>query len=429
VRWPLLLVLTACEGTPLERFTLGDAAVMDARGDSGVFVADSGRLDATDFDGGQIVDVGVEPTDAGVLDSGVEPQPCGFEADLLGDRMLLIGEPFSPNPEVPGTRVRRLVVGEDGMLRNSNEHLDVGFRPQRIEIMPRGDWALVLGEDGELASVSLGATMQVVDQVSLPGAGYGDLRLSPADGLVWVVGSNVNETSGISTVRLSCNGMLETEARPFFPMRLASSLALLPQGRAVLLGGQTVFEPVDPLDVRLLSFEAPGWRQVQGFDLWMDFIDAERIDASPDGRWLFLPNGSPFSKEGNEVMVAVIAGDQISEAQRFSNLEDAREALFSPDGATVLVSLLSPGQVAVFEQRVGGFEERRRIRGIGLAEQMALVRRDRLAGRVYVTSVDPNGGPNIAILQIEGPGQVTDLGQFELGSGLERIPGALAVTP
>jgi hypothetical protein len=60
---------------------------------------------------------------------------------------------------------------------------------------------------------------------------------------------------------------------------------------------------------------------------------------------------------------------------------------------------------------------------------MAVVRSGALAGRVLLPSVDPNGGPNVAQLQITGPGAVRDLGQVELGPGSEVIPGAIAVRP
>ena len=58
-----------------------------------------------------------------------------------------------------------------------------------------------------------------------------------------------------------------------------------------------------------------------------------------------------------------------------------------------------------------------------------MVARGALSGRVYVPSVDPNGGPNVAVVEFGLPGVVTDLGQVELGNGNEQIPGPIAVTP
>jgi hypothetical protein len=64
------------------------------------------------------------------------------------------------------------------------------------------------------------------------------------------------------------------------------------------------------------------------------------------------------------------------------------------------------------------------VRGIGLAEQMVQVERGALTGLVLAPSVDPNGGPNVARVRIEGPGSARSLGQTELGNGQRGHPGA-----
>jgi hypothetical protein len=48
---------------------------------------------------------------------------------------------------------------------------------------------------------------------------------------------------------------------------------------------------------------------------------------------------------------------------------------------------------------------------------------------VILPSVDSAAGPNVASLEITGPGMVRDLGQVNLGMTSEDIPGAVAVTP
>jgi hypothetical protein len=85
--------------------------------------------------------------------------------------------------------------------------------------------------------------------------------------------------------------------------------------------------------------------------------------------------------------------------------------------------------VVVLADRGAGFVEVSRVSGIGLAEQIAMVSRGTLSGRVILPSVDSAAGPNVASLEITGPGMVRDLGQVNLGMTSEDIPGAVAVTP
>ena len=230
---------------------------------------------------------------------------------------------------------------------------------------------------------------------------------------------------------LACDGTLSVDVAAFYNLRLASSLAWIDaaQTRAVVLGGQAVFAPVDPNDLRIFVRAAGRWTEVAAFDLWRDAVDALRIAVSPDGRTLVVPNGSPFSAKGGTVMVASITGDVIGGPRLLPNMGDAREAMYSVDGATVLVSLLESGALAVLTDRGQGLVEVARVRGIGLAEQMVQVERGALTGLVLAPSVDPNGGPNVARVRIEGPGSARSLGQTELGNGSEVIPGPIGLQP
>jgi hypothetical protein len=428
------LLLAACDADPLGMVP-----------DSGT-PRDTGPVDAV------AIDSGSEPTDAAPLDA--EPmdssapdtmtpdsmtpdagETCDFT--VLGaadrDRVLLVGQPFTAQPGVDGTEIRSLSLSAAGVLTDVAQRLDVGFRPNRIEFTPDGTFAIVLGEDGDVASVRVvdAQTMMMIDAVALPAAGYGDLRVWQ-DGRTWfVVGSNVDTSSGISTVDLACDGSLTVRTNEFFNVRLSDSLAFLPDPtRAILLGGQAVFDPVDPDDVRLVEYTpGTGWSLIESFDIYADHIDALRIAVSPDGSTLLIPNGSAFSNDGNQLSVVDISGATLSETGRLMNLEDAREALFSTDGRTALVTLLTPGRIAVLADQGGGFTEVDRLTGIGLAENMAALVRGQLQDYVFVTSVDASGEPNVAIVRITGAGAATVVDMTNLGADSENIPVGIAVQP
>jgi len=272
--------------------------------------------------------------------------------------------------------------------------------------------------------------LEVIDSVELPPADFRDLTIAPGAELAVAVGNNVAETAGISAVRLACDGGLAVNAGAFFPLRLTESMALLPGGdRAVVVGGQAVFEPVDEDDLRLLEWTGMGWTQIGAFDVFHDFLDVGRIGLSPDGTRVLVPNGSPFSEEYGDVAVLAVEGDALREIDRLWGLLDAREARFAPDGETALVTMAEGGEAAVLDTSGGEALEVDRVGGIGVADQMAMVTRGALSGRVILPAVDPGSGPKMVMLQIDGPGQVRRVSELALGRGGPNIPAAVAVSP
>ena len=351
-------------------------------------------------------------------------------------RVILVGHPFTAQPEVKGTEIRGLTLRPDATIADDGIRLDVGAKPVRIAFAPHGLYAFVLGEDGALVSVFVAAAegMAVIDRVDLPAAGYGDLHVSADGGTVWVTGSNVDESSGISTVEVDCDGNLSVAADAFFPLRLAESTAFLPgDAGALVLGGQAVFDPVDPNDARLLRRRGPdprdGFEEVGAFDLYHDFVGAGRIAVSPDGRTGALPNNSAFSAETGQMMLVSIDGDTVTEVDRVREVFDASEALFSLDGRTLVLSQVEPGRLGVYRIEDGRISETTELRGIGLADHLARVERGPLADTLLIPSVDPEGGPNITMVRITGPGQVEDRGETPLGRGSLNIATPIAVQP
>jgi hypothetical protein len=367
------------------------------------------------------------------LDAG---RSCDFSAMGAADkdRVVLLGHPFNAAGQ-DGTQIRSMTLPASGAIRDDGMRLDIGAKPARIAYVPSGDIALVVGSTGAVVSVRAdrATDLSVIDRAALPSADYGDIVMAPDGSSAWIVGSNSDATSGISTVRISCDGRLSVDTAAFYAVRLSQSLVFSPdRARAILLGGQTTFAPVDPDDLRMLAISSTGaFSLMRGFDVYHDFIDAGRIGLSPDGRTLLVPNGSPFSSEGGQIAVIDVdfTGGSLVERRRLMNLDDVREAMFSHDGATALVTRFQPGKVEVLTDQGMGFVVSSEISGIGLADKMVEVARGMLTGRVLLPSVDPNAGPQIAMLQIHGPGMVTKLAAFPLGSGSTNIPDAIAVMP
>ena len=375
---------------------------------------DAGPLDAT-------------PQDLGA-DAAPEPGPCALPLDPDRDRIALLSYPFSEDPEIPGTEMGLFLISPDGRQIEKGSRLEMGTRISHIQFLPSGRLAIILGEDGSLISFDP-SREETLDRLLLDEASPADLIVHPDDERVFVVMENFTEEAGVFTVRVGCGGRLRSEEE-HLGMRLSGALALLPDDpeRALLLGGQAVFDPVDDDDLRLLRWAGGGWVQEAAFDLWGDFVDCAGIAISPDGQDLLIPNGSPFSTEGGELMVARLEGNQLRELQRLEGMEDARQVRFAPQG-TALLTLGEPGRLVVLSREDDRWRERDRIAGVGLAEQLALVHQGVGRGLILAPAIDPREGPRLVILREQALAEVELLRVFPLGSGPVNIPGAIGIAP
>ncbi len=410
-----LSALTGCD--EVVRVLEGDAEV------DGAF-PDAGPDGDAEPDAGP--DAGPEP------EPPPEPDPCGqaLHPDPDRPRVAVVGFPFSDEVGVDGTEIGVFVLGEDG-LAAEGLRLDVMTRPKRVRFLPGGSHVIVLGEDGVVHTVRVegeGAPV-IVDSLAIDGDGWTDLVVDPDGQFAHAVASNVTEDEGVFTLAIGCEGTLDVMPE-HLGLRLASTLALMPgdPDRAILLGGQAVFDPIDDDDTRLIERDADGvWQQIGAFDLWGDFVDAAGIGVHPDGTSALVPNGSPISEEGGQVMVVSIDGDTLADAGRIPGMDDARSAYFH-HGGTALVSRLEPGRVSVLVREGQGYAVVDELR-YGLPEDFAIVQRGALDGYVVLPAVSPATGSQLVTLRVVGEGAVEEVAVIALPAGGGFIPGTVAVSP
>ncbi|MCB9541623.1 MAG: hypothetical protein H6703_04140 [Myxococcales bacterium] len=364
---------------------------------------------------------------------GVETDPCGraLHPDPDRPRVAVVGFPFGAEPGVDGTTLGFFAIGDDGHLTPVGERLDVATRPLRLRFLPSGDYLVVLGEDGIIHTVAMAGddAPAIVDSIALPGAGWADLVVDPDGEHLHVTRRDVGDDSGVYSVAIGCGATLEPLA-DHLSLRLADTLALMPgdPDRAVLIGGQTAFAPFDMRDTRLIERrDDGGWRERAAFDLWGDFIDTFGIAIAPDGRTALVPNGSPISDEGGQVMVLGIEGDALRERQRIAGMDDARAAWFHHKG-TALVTRLEPGRVSVLVEEPAGYAVVDELR-YGLPEDLAMVQRGALDGLVVLPAVSAATGSQMVTLWVDGAGVVEEIAVLPLAEGGLNIPGAVAVAP
>ncbi len=417
---------------PLDAVVDSAAPTHDAR-----TPADRGRIDASAPDLGA-PDLGAfdaGPPDLGPPDGGLPPGevPCAHPLDPEPDRprVALVSFPFSNVVGEHGTTLGAYDITLGGQLVPRAERLDLMSRPVRVRFLPSGRHAVALTEEGVVHSLAVeaaGAPVQV-DAIALPGAGWTDLVVDPDGAHVHVTRRDVGAESGVYTVALDCAAGLHPLAA-HYGLRLADTLAIFPDDpdRALLIGGQTAFAPFDDDDTRLLVRRPDGgWAEQAAFDLWGDFVDTAGLAIAPDGRDALVPNGSPLSEEGGQVMVVDIDGDQLADRRRIEGMDDARAAWFH-HGGTALVTRLEPGRVSILRREDGAYAVIDELR-YGLPEDLALVQRGALDGVVVLPAISPATGSQIVTLQVHGDGIIDEIDVLPLPEGGDNIPGSVAVAP
>lgn len=335
---------------------------------------------------------------------------------------------------------------DSGVVITTGPRVDLGFAAARVEFLPSGTMALVVGEDGELASVRVGPnTLEVLDQIAreprfddppatettLPGAGFGDLtmtnRLEAAGVVVYATGSNSVVTAGVSKVLVACDGAITIDTTAHYGVRLAYSLAALPNNRALLFGGDVSgFDPQDPHDLRLLSLGSGPTTEIAGFDVLEGFLGATRIAAAADGSFAMVPNFSiSGDPDSGDVVLVDIDGDVVRERGRIEGLQTPSEVVISPDNSVAAVSDWENDAVVIVDVR-GPPAVVSTISGVGLAEQMALVKSGAFAGRVFVPEVRASGGSFITTIDL-GDGVGTRGAAYALDGA--DIPVGIAIAP
>ena len=342
--------------------------------------------------------------------------------------------------------------------------LDVGFRPDDILLLHDGQWAVVVGQEGEICTVDLrGDQPQVQTQLTLPSSSYKGIYPYPHSlRLLYTVAFNSTIDSGASLLEIGCEGELtEYTDQDRLSLRLTFGIAPLNQrpDLVVAFGGQAVFDPIDPLDLRVYQFTpisegGLGWQNIASFDLWQDFIDAEGVAVSPSGDEVIMVNSSPFSDEGNQVRIArltvpLLEGEEwgIETTQIIESIQDPQRAVFDPEFEKVWISQAEAGSLFYLEKDQNGqWREGGRFSQLGLADHFTFSQVWSSADQgsfdmssssnkeeywLWLPYTRPSGGSLIRriIKDSNGIRTLEGVNDFYLGEGANLLPDAIDVWP
>ena len=280
--------------------------------------------------------------------------------------------------------------------------------------------------------------LRVLDAIDLGVYGVNDIVASRSvrggGVVVYVVNFDSGTGStpgGVQVVTVGCDGRLTHDVDASLDLRLASSMALLPDDRALLVGGQASFGTPDVNDTRLLTLAGGAVVDAFQFNLWSDDVNTDRVDVSADGSFAVVANASIFGDEANVTKVFDIDGDAVTLRGELRNVAGT-QVVIAPDATVAVVSNFEDNALHVLDVSGPGDPTAvRTLTGLGLADHLAVITHGALAGRVYVPVTGGGVGSGSTVVAVAvGGGDAVVVGTVaDLGDNTEDLPEAIAIAP
>ncbi|MGB0648466.1 MAG: hypothetical protein ACPGQS_14875, partial [Bradymonadia bacterium] len=199
------------------------------------------------------------PLDAStpLIDSEVAEMDGGVIADAgpsESSRMFFaIGHTFSAEIGVRGRGVSIYSMASSGSLSGRRLRTEVSHPVTALDFVGDSSLLLVASEDGELSTIDVtDPELAIRSQGQVSASGIVSVS-SGRDNLTAVVNRDSSEDGGVYWVRSD----LEQEAFLSLPLVYAASQCPT-RDQWILVGGQTLFEPMMPNDIHLVELGAQG---------------------------------------------------------------------------------------------------------------------------------------------------------------------------
>lgn len=364
-------------------------------------------------------------------EAGNDASSCTVDPQTPADgvRTVLTTHPYAGSGDACGRLVHVLRLDAEGKLTDTGNTLDVGDCPQRVHFSPDGRLAFVIVANHH--NPGLGLQRVVV----LRNDGQGNVSIvseMPEFSLTnpihvafsldgkkaYVPDTDLN--SGAVHVIDVVPGCSATYAKKI-PMPLPNQILPLPDGKhAIVIGNK------EPDDVAIVDLVAE--TVVSNHDLYEDWTDAYSIALSPDGKYLAVPNSSPFSSLANTVSTLEIDSSGATPVPKLAymlqNIDEPTGVAWALDGSKLAVSTFSGNSVKVLNAGADGvISVGSTITGIGLAGYMSMLSRGPNAGLMLVTSVT-----SVFTLRFTASG-MEKMGEFSFGSGYDAMVNDVAIEP
>ena len=346
------------------------------------------------------------------------------------ERIVLLGHNYDRGG-APGETLTSHILSPNGRMRATGHRSNIGITATDIAFVPSGQIAFAVGERGALVSMRVGRSgaVRVIDRVQLPSALYENITVSQTDNVLWLTAVTTGERGGVVSVSFDCRGEMRINNRDFMPMPMAYAMTVLPGGQqALLAGGQPATGSASANDLHLLARRGNGWRVVSSANLFNDRLTIPSIAVSADGRTALIPNASIYSREAGDVVAVSIHNNRLREIGRRSGVESPGTVIFPTNGNNGYIAQPQAGRISGFGT-TGSVREVESVRGLGIVDRMAVVRRGQLRDTIIAPRSTARGDHLVDLYRIENNGNLRRMSSNDLGAGVENIVHAVAVQP
>ncbi|MGC9044749.1 MAG: hypothetical protein ACP5KG_12945, partial [Myxococcota bacterium] len=269
------------------------------------------------------------------------------------DRYVVVSHPFGLDGSTCGRDIEFLLFSKDGLLSRTDMRMDIGDCPVKVRFSPDGKFLFVIlnnnhnPQAGTQSVVVLKKDLQGRFQVLKEFAEFSgenpEYIVFKRDGSkAFVVDFNIEGEGGIHIIkRENEDWIYEKEVM----LALPKAMVILPDDRyAIIVGGK------DPEDMAIMDIERE--EIVAKSDIFSDFVDSLGLDVTSDGRYLVVPNSSPYSEIGNTLSIVEVDYStdipSLVLKQIVSNINEPSASLFTSDNKYLVVTNFSKNYTTLF---------------------------------------------------------------------------------
>ena len=330
------------------------------------------------------------------MDGGVNP-----DAELSASRRMFfaIGHTFSAEIGVRGRGVSIYSMAASGSLSGRRLRTEVSHPVTALDFVGDSSLLLVASEDGELSTIDVtDPELGIRSQGQVSASGIVSVS-SGRDNLTAVVNRDSSEDGGVYWVRSD----LEQEAFLPLPLVYAASQCST-RDQWILVGGQTLFEPMMPNDIHLVELGAQGAVIMAQADITDEIFDLRQVAVSDDCRFALFGNRSPFSDTFGRVFLVDLTGEQPELIDWVDTGEDVSEVMYLKSLDLFLLASFESETLAAYVVSGGQLQLQAKIDRLGLLSGLVAVPMGDYV-RLVALSVHASSGSRIGVTDLTAPGQ------------------------
>jgi hypothetical protein len=308
----------------------------------------------------------------------------------------------------------------------------IGTSPRRVTFSPNGRFAAIIEEGNETLRMMsfdlLTGTLLNSRVEDVPGMYPVDIEFAGDGARLFIVNSSPDADGGLYQVPFDAQegGFVSGETpQQIHSQYVPGDLELLPDGRGLAM---LAADPGGNMNgIYLLVMDLLG--EVLGeTGIGPEGSSSRNVTASPDGSRLLVTYSNLFGNGERVVLVNLdstghptVAGDM--------EVEGPEEAVFASDSVTALVTEAMNNKVTGLSVSGPVLTKGTSFKA-GLAARVAHTRWGPDRDIFLITTVSSSTGQSgLAVAELGSGGQVTNLGTYEIGDGIDKIPGDVAVQP